>query len=308
MRILKQLFIRPFNNEKKVFKSSAQTISEQSKNRQIHGINLKPKFFINPLLLFGGLTTIFQLLSSGIIFNDPKTGSSTLIQPSEQDIYVPDKDATFHFHASAGYPSQAINELNVVVFGVNISWENACLGSQIIANQRESPVLLVHNGSVNPLIDYIRAGLNRLHFWPFGLGHDVPIRTLERTLHSILSQENHPKLKLIGHSAGASTIYSAVKALIKDHPELKEEIQNSLSLEFWGSPEFIKDMQDLENNCEVTIFNRKNDYIVNAFQSRIWGGLALPVAAFKVLATLNETGNQHRAILYLRDYESALNS
>lgn len=267
---------------------------------------LKKKRFILPFASLATITIFFQLLSKGIIFNDPQTALLRFFMPDKNTIQVPDKDQIFYFPPAERAYKKKINDLNIVVFGVNISWENACLGSQIIANLQGSPVLLIHNGSVNPTIDYIRAGLNRLHFWPFGLGHDLTIKALENTLYQLISQDVFPRLRVIGHSAGTSTIYSALEALNRHHLELKDKITKLINLELWGSPEFMANLDNLKKQYKARIYNRENDYIVEAFQRNLFGGLALPFAINRMIQTLKNYGNQHRAILYLKDYEKHL--
>ena len=78
--------------------------------------------------------------------------------------------------------------------------------------------------------------------------------------------------------------------------------ENRIKKAIQYSPELEGDMQRLSEFCSVKIINRKHDYIADSFEKPLLGGLAFPLALWRLAGDLLNYGNQHRAILYLRDY------
>ncbi|MDJ0625813.1 MAG: alpha/beta hydrolase [Candidatus Caenarcaniphilales bacterium] len=285
-------------NSKKQSKSSIKCITVKLHPQKV----IRNKFCIAVLALAGSFITFTQALSKGLIFSDPNAGNSKTFYPMQSDLVHTDPNG--HTYKFPHLFRKDHQKIIVAVFGVHVSWQNAKIGSQILANLMDNPVVLVHNGSVNKIIDYIRAGLNRTHCWLLGIGHEKSINSLEKRLYSILLDESTQEktVEIIGHSAGASTVYSALKGLIRKHPELIDRIKRKATVQFWGSPEYFPNMLNLSKYCQIKIFNRTHDYIVEGFQKALYGGLGLPFAMYRIISTISNFGNQHSAILYLADY------
>ncbi|HEY9885838.1 MAG TPA: hypothetical protein V6C96_01120 [Vampirovibrionales bacterium] len=267
---------------------------------------LKRQAFSRAYLYLGIVPASFvlssQLFSKGLIFSDPNSGSNKFFTSTNSVIKHQDYDKEFVFFPHQLEP----NRKYIVTFGVAIDWKHAQKGAQILANISGSEVELVHNGSVNRFIDYLRGALNRLHIPLLGRGNEKAINKLEERILSNLLQSPNETLVLVGHSAGASTIAAAIRKIIKEHPEFLNKLQESVQVEFWGSPEFRKEMRKFP--CEqIRVYNRNGDYIAEAFEGPLLGGLALPLSIFKLVSALVKNGNQHRIILYLADYMSYLN-
>jgi hypothetical protein len=295
---------RAISKEPHLKKVNSRALLARSFNKALNSKTLT-KQSVGLVGAFGIFTILAQAISWGKIFNDPNAGLSFKVLPSAEKICHEDQGEKFVFSGSKR--QEEPNLETWVVFGVNVSLQNALLGARILAQKTNQPVKLIHNGSVNIFIDYLRAVLARLHFWPLGRGNEPSIQAIKNQIRSFLASneanQQGKKLHLIGHSAGASSIYCALHDLLRESPYFKGLLQEKLSVEFWGSPEYTPDMMNLTKICSIKIVNRSHDYIVDAFQEPLIGGLALPLAVFRVISDLQQFGNQHRAILYLKDYK-----
>lgn len=258
----------------------------------------------------GGSLGMLHAISSDTMFNDPNAGSSYIASPS-QTITVSDLELQEDF----SFPVNSMSHLGdhhnfLVVFGAKVKWNQAQLGAKVLANILNTQVSLVHNGSVNVPLDFVREILNLLHLPLWGTGHDPTIKALESQLLNYLTNpQNIKPLVLIGHSAGTSSIVNAIENIYKDYPQLHDKLKSLIKMQLWGSPESIDKLNKLKKTFNVSLYNRPNDYVVKSFQDHSWyNGFGLIPNLIRMIHYRRWYPYDHKVILYLKDFQDKFNS